>query len=284
MQPLVRRIRQEVEERLAVEMLHHLVTERAHDALWVVGGEQEAGAVRQELESRLARAQRPLGRGQLAFSIANLRSARRSSVTSRKTSTTPSSSPLSLRTGAALSEIEIRRPSRLTRAVWFARPITVPLSMTLRTGLSAASPVSSWTMWKILAQRPAGRLRLREAGQLFGDAVQHDRATRRIRGDDRVADAPQRDQEALLGGPPLRLCALAVGDVRERDRKIALARAEGGDRVPPVERCRVALELQGRARQRHLSVLADPVRRILLDAREDLRGPLAEDSSGRRAP
>src|SRR5260370_44649 len=57
--------------------------------------------------------------------------ARRVSVTSRETSTTPATLPSSPRIGAPEASIWISRPSPRTRAVWVGRPATTPSPRTM---------------------------------------------------------------------------------------------------------------------------------------------------------
>ena len=90
-----------------------------------------------------------------SFSAASASWARRSSVTSRKTITTPSISPDGPLIGAALSAIGVAVPSRESSAVWLASPTTPPSRRTRATGFSAGRPVSSFTMSKTsVSSRP----------------------------------------------------------------------------------------------------------------------------------
>ena len=78
-------------------------------------------------------------------------SARRCSVKSRNTSTTPRMRPASSRMGAALSAMGRSVPSRLISTVWLARPRMWPDRMTSPAGFSTGCRVVSFTIWKTSA-------------------------------------------------------------------------------------------------------------------------------------
>ena len=82
----------------------------------------------------------------ITASRAWISSARRRSVTSRNTSTTPSSVPSARRIGAALSSMGVSPPSLRTNTVWLASPTTRPSRITLATGSSESRRVSSFKM------------------------------------------------------------------------------------------------------------------------------------------
>src|SRR5512141_3405899 len=96
-----------------------------------------------------------------------------------------------------------------------------------------------------LAESSPLRFRLTPPRQAFCDPVHERHATLRIGRDDGITDASQRHQQALFGSPAVRLRALAIRDVGESDGKVALVRTESGDRVPPIERLGMALEVDG---------------------------------------
>jgi len=77
------------------------------------------------------------------FSSCNARWARRSLVWSRKTSTTPMTTPFLSLIGAPLSAIGISFPSLEMRIVWLASPIIIPSESTRETGLGTGVLESS---------------------------------------------------------------------------------------------------------------------------------------------
>ena len=77
--------------------------------------------------------------------------AARSSVWSRKTSTTPVISPFSSRMGAPLSAMGRSVPSLAMSSEWLASPTTMPSRRTRATGLSTSARVSSLTIWNTSA-------------------------------------------------------------------------------------------------------------------------------------
>ncbi len=70
---------------------------------------------------------------------------------SRNTSTTPATSPLSLRIGAALSSMGRSVPSLAMSKLWFASPTTTPSRKARTVGLSTGWRLSSLMMRNTLS-------------------------------------------------------------------------------------------------------------------------------------
>src|SRR5580700_4573267 len=124
-------------------------------------------------------------------------SIRRSSVTSRKTSTTPIISPAPLKMGAALSSMMNSRPSRARRAVWLARPITWRRRRTFSTGFCRLPRVLADDAEYGFQRMPFGVGEL-PASQILGDGVHEADRPMDIAGDHRIPDRLQRGLEPLL--------------------------------------------------------------------------------------
>ena len=84
---------------------------------------------------------------------------------SRKTSTTPATSFLSLRIGAALSSMGRSVPSLAMSSVWFASPTITPSRKARTVGFSTVWRLSWLMMLEHAVERLADRLLLRPAGQ-----------------------------------------------------------------------------------------------------------------------
>ena len=135
-----------------------------------------------------------------SFSLASRAArVRRSMVMSRKTMTTPVSSPASLRMGAPLSSMAISEPSLRMRMVWLAMPTTRLRRCTLVTGFSTGWRVVSLTMWKTSSSGRPRACGLEPAGEFLSDGVHHLDLALGVAGDDSVADGGEGGAQVLLG-------------------------------------------------------------------------------------
>ena len=131
---------------------------------------------------------------------------RRCALTSLKISTHPETAPSSSRIGAALSSIAHSPPSFRISTVWFASPTTTPSRSALVAGFVDRLAGVLVDDAKHGVERLAERFAVRPAGQRFRHGVHVGDAAIDVGGDDRVADAVQRDAQhfAPLAGADLR--------------------------------------------------------------------------------
>ena len=105
--------------------------------------------------------------------------------------------PSASRIGAALSSIGRSVPSLEIRTVWFAKPDDPPSRSARSAGFSTGWRVSSLTMWNTSSRlRPAASCRL-PADKFLGDRIEEVDPPLGVGADDGIADARQRDVQAL---------------------------------------------------------------------------------------